>query len=106
MYLATNPSNRPTISATAAVIGADDLAQILGIEPRRQRRRADEIAEHHRQLAALSFAPTLPSPAMGTGGRRSAGFGRAERGDGVEQSATMADRGDTQLAQILARQPA
>ena len=38
------------------------------------------------------------------GGRQC--FGRAERGDGVEQFATMADRGDTQLAQILARQPA
>ena len=37
----------------AAVIGADHLAQVLGIEPRRERRRADEVAEHHRQLPAL-----------------------------------------------------
>ena len=36
-----------------AVIGGDDLAQILGIEPRRERGRADEIAEHHRQLPAF-----------------------------------------------------
>ncbi len=35
----------------AAVIGADHLPQILGIETRRERRRADQIAEHHRQLA-------------------------------------------------------
>ena len=37
----------------AAVIGADDLAQILWIVARRQRRRADQIAEHHGQLAPL-----------------------------------------------------
>ena len=30
----------------AAMIGAHDLAQILGIEARRQRRRADQIAKH------------------------------------------------------------
>jgi hypothetical protein len=35
------------------VIGADDLAQILGIEPRRECGRADQIAEHHRQVPAL-----------------------------------------------------
>ena len=37
----------------AFVIGGDDLAHVLGIEPRGERRRADEIAEHHGQLAAL-----------------------------------------------------
>ena len=37
----------------AAMIGADDLAQILGIEARRQRRRADQIAEHDGQLPPL-----------------------------------------------------
>ena len=37
----------------AAVIGADNLSQILGIEALRQRRRADEIAEHHGQLPTL-----------------------------------------------------
>src|SRR5215813_10592337 len=36
-----------------AVIRANDLAQIFGIELRRERGRADEIAEHHRELAAL-----------------------------------------------------
>ncbi len=42
-----------TMSATHAMVGTDDLAQILGIEPRGQRRRADQIAEHHGQLPAL-----------------------------------------------------
>ena len=36
------------------LIGADHLPHILGIEPRRQRGRAREVAEHDRQLAALS----------------------------------------------------
>ena len=39
----------------AAVIGADNLSQILGIEALRQRRRADQIAEHHSQLAPLGL---------------------------------------------------
>ena len=41
----------------APVVGADDLAQILGIEAGRERRRADQIAEHDGQLAPLSFRP-------------------------------------------------
>ena len=36
-----------------AVIPGDDLAQILGIEPRREFGRANQIAEHHRKLPAL-----------------------------------------------------
>src|SRR5215469_9208981 len=58
-----HPGNGP-------VICGDDLAQILGIEPRRERRRADHIAEHHRELAAFG--------AIGARGRswrdRSGGF--------------------------------
>ena len=36
-----------------AVVGADQLAQILRVKPRRERGRADQIAEHHRQLPAF-----------------------------------------------------
>ena len=36
-----------------AVIRGDDLAQILGIETRRESGRADQIAEHHRKLPTL-----------------------------------------------------
>jgi hypothetical protein len=43
-----------------AVIRGDDLAQILGIEARRERGRADQVAERYRQL-----------PALGLGGSRS-----------------------------------
>jgi hypothetical protein len=48
----------------AAMIGAENLAQILGVVARCERRRADQIAEHYGQLAALGFRPrrhpTLP----------------------------------------------
>ena len=36
-----------------AVVVPDQLAQILRVKPRRQRRRADQVAEHHRQLSAF-----------------------------------------------------
>jgi hypothetical protein len=36
-----------------AVIGGDDLAQILGIELRGERGRANEVAEHDRELPSL-----------------------------------------------------
>ena len=36
-----------------AMIRGDDLPQIFRVESRRERRRADEIAEHHRQLPAF-----------------------------------------------------
>ena len=38
-----------------AVIGADHCPQILRIEPRRNRRRADQVAEHHRRLPPLGL---------------------------------------------------
>ena len=35
------------------LIGVDDLAHVLGIEPRRERRRSDEVAEHDSELAPV-----------------------------------------------------
>ena len=77
----------------AAVIGADDLAQVLGVVARRQRRRADQIAEHHGQLAPLGLAGDHRC-----GSRCGRCFGSVERGDGVEQASAVAHRRDTQLA--------
>jgi hypothetical protein len=37
----------------AGLIAADDLAQILGIEPGRERGGADQVAEHHAERAAF-----------------------------------------------------
>ena len=78
-----------------AVICADDLAQILGIEPRRQRHRADQIAEHDGELSAFGFAG---------GGRRRACCCGAEGSDRVEQPPAMPDQGDAEILQILGRQ--
>jgi hypothetical protein len=78
----------------AAVIGADDLAQILRVVARRQRRRADQIAEHHGQLAPLRLA--------GDGSRLGHGQGDARRrfaaqcGDRRQQLAAMSDRRDAE----------
>jgi len=85
-----------------AVIRADDLAQILGIEPRRERGRADKIAEHHRQL-----------PAFGLGRRRciarcrryrGSGHLGAERGNRIEQPAAMAPKHHAEILEILRRE--
>ena len=38
---------------TGVLIGADDLAHVLGIEPSRKRGRTDEVGEHDGELAAL-----------------------------------------------------
>jgi hypothetical protein len=40
---------------TDPLIGPDHVAQLLGIEPRGQLSRADEVAEHHRELAAFGL---------------------------------------------------
>jgi hypothetical protein len=42
---------------TATVVRADDLLHILGVEPGRECSRADEVAEHDRELATLGVGP-------------------------------------------------
>ena len=61
------------------VIGADELAHVLGIEPGRQRGRADQVAEHHREL-----------PALGIGWCRCVGGCRRERRRALGAEAAMA----------------
>ena len=86
----------------AAVVGADQRAQILRVEPRRQRRRADQIAEHHRQLPAFGVALYRCIRARRPNGGRSRGGGHCgtKRGDSVEQPPAMPDQGDTEILQI------
>jgi hypothetical protein len=62
------------------LIGADLLAQFLRVEARRQWRRADEIAEHHRQLPPLG----------GVVRRRTGRCGQA--GDGSEKTLAVPER--------------
>jgi len=85
----------------AAVIGADHLAQFFGIEPRRQRRRTDQVAEHHRQLAPLRGRPGcgVRRRDVGSGGRPA-----AQGGDRVEQQAAVADHADAQILKVFRRQ--
>src|SRR5262249_27462063 len=87
----------------ASMVGCDHLSQFFRIEARCQHRRVGEIAEHDRQLAPLGLAGSTAS------------WGRQERflecrlyvpqsGNGIEQPATVTNRRDTELAQILARE--
>jgi hypothetical protein len=73
--------------------------KIFGIEPRRQRRRTDEIAEHHRQLPPLGLGGVCLRGGRGLvrlGPKRS---GIAERSDRLEQFQAMPE-GQPQLLQV------
>ena len=108
--LGDKPAAAPDHLGNAAVIGADHRAQILRVEPRRQRRRADQIAEHHRQLPPLGLAGPDASilPRLHKLGRRDRRAGarevRSQRGDRGQQLAPMADKIDAQILQIVGRQ--
>src|ERR1700756_5770049 len=86
--------------ADAAVIGAEYLTQIFRIVARRQWCRADQIAEHYRELAPLRLA----ADRSGSGGR---GFDNgfwcspAKSGDRRQQFAAMPDRCDPEPGQII-----
>ncbi len=87
-----------------AVIGADDLTQILGVKKGRERRRAHQIAEHHRELPALGIGPRPSLPReRGRAREGVAGCGGlgAERGNGFEQFAPVTDRDNPDLLEIL-----
>jgi hypothetical protein len=109
----------------AAMIGADDLAQILGIEAGGQRRRTDQIAEHDGQLPPLGLGPhpSLPRPrgrvvmtslprTRGRVGEGAPGCGfgdglrcsAAEGSDRCQQFAAMPDRRNAEPGQIIRRQ--
>ena len=96
MYLATKPSKPADDLGDAAVVGADHVAQVLGVEPRGERGRADEVAEHDRELTPLGL-----SGRCGPRGRRVGGFpaGLASRGDSLQQALAIAER-DAELLEI------
>jgi len=92
-------------SGDGAVISADHIAQIFGVDARRELGRADQVAEHDSQLSPLG----LCSDSRAWGRRRRCLRGVltiAERSNGVEQAAAMADRRNAKLAQVVGRQPA
>jgi hypothetical protein len=85
----------------AAVVSADDLAQILGIELLRQRCRTDQVAKHDRQLPALGrprrrFGRRDGAPRFYFGNRSEGEFG-----DGVADAQPMAGARDANVLQQL-----
>jgi hypothetical protein len=83
------------------VVGADDRAQVLRVEPRRQRCRADPIAEHHGQLPPLGLRDgDLPRRFASRQWRGTL----TQRRDRFEELAAIADPGDADLLQILSGQ--
>ena len=58
-------------SGSGVEIGADQVAPLLGIELRGDRGRADQIAEHHREIAAFAGCirrAAIESASAGVGG--------------------------------------
>jgi hypothetical protein len=91
-------------AGNGVLIGAERLAQFLGVEPSRQRRRADEIAEHHRQLPPLGSVLQLRTGRC-RGRRRCLGQcpGGAQTGDGSQETLAVPER-HTELLEIDLRQ--
>jgi hypothetical protein len=92
----------------AAMVGADDLAQILRIEACRQRCRTDQITEHHRQLPPLGLGRGCAAGGRHRPADALAGLGLwfldmfvAKRGDRIEQPPAIPDQSDAQVLQIL-----
>jgi hypothetical protein len=75
---------------------------LFGVDLPIQLRIAGEIGEQHRHLAALADRIGRCPPAFRFRGRLCAGG--PQRGDGVEQFAAVADRGDAEIFEILGRE--
>ena len=90
-------------------IGPDEIAPILRVEPRRKARRANEIAEHHGDRAALGGVGTCADRDMALRRDRIHAFGTGG-GRGVEllnrrnDFAPMADDSDAEILEVLDRQ--
>jgi hypothetical protein len=83
-----------------AVVRGDDLAQIFRIESHGERGRADQIAEHHRQLPAFGLGGHQDVEGRYPGG---GGFG-AEHGNCVEELAAMDPKHHAEILEILRRE--
>jgi hypothetical protein len=65
------------------LIGADDLAHVLRIEPRGKRGRADEVREHDGELATLRCVDGRGGWVASNGGWRRRNDAASERGRGL-----------------------
>jgi hypothetical protein len=75
------------------------LAQILGIEPRRQLGRTDQIAEHHQKLSPFSVSARRGIARCR--GHSSGGPLGPERGNGIEPPPPMPHQREPGVLQIL-----
>jgi hypothetical protein len=85
------------------LVGAQDLAHLLGVEAGGERGRADHVDEHHRELAALGLRAARPVRG-GARRRRWRGprVGRpGQGGDRGQEPLAVAERGDPELAQVV-----
>jgi hypothetical protein len=73
---------------SAALVSGHDAAQVLGIEPRGELGRADQVAEQHSQLTAFGLAWTYRHCGRLSGCRDSAALKYSDR---VEELAPMSD---------------
>src|SRR5262249_25707201 len=88
-------------ASDGAVIGGDNLAQILGIKTSGEFGRADKITEHYCDLSAFGIGCGGYSASHRLGDDGSRG---TECSDRVEQPPTVADRHHADLPEILGRQ--
>ena len=96
--VADEPGDHAVISGddprAGGAVGADHLPHVLGIEARRERSRADQVAEHDGEVAPLGVVPRS---------RRGDQFGLIEFGDGAQHFAAMAEQ-DSEPIEVLVRQ--
>jgi hypothetical protein len=88
--------------SNSPVVCSDDLAQILGIEPPRERGRTDQVAEHHRQLSPFGIGWRRCIARCRR--QRCNGHRGAERGDRIEHPAAMASKHHAEIFEILRRE--
>ena len=87
----------------AFLIGRNDLAQVLGVHARGERRRTDQVREHHRDLAALGSIVRLRFNQRRLRQNRS---GAGKLSNRFQQLLAMAERHDADVLEIVVGQPA
>ena len=91
-----------------ALVGAQDLPHLFGVEPLRQRGRAHQVTEQHRELPPLGVWSHPRGCSLGRLMRQRVPFGclglAPQGGDGIEQPATMADQGNAEVLEVVAGQ--
>ena len=88
------------------LVVADDVTRLLGVEPCSQRRGANEVREHHRQLAPLGCGRPYRRCGIAWGAlfclRSQSRF--RQNGNRFEELATMPDDGDANVFEIVSSQ--